>query len=152
MACAAGSCVNMTLMIKLNCEKIVLNFKLIILTKITQSSISPPNLGPKFMKLSLKNLTHWGLFNNNKCSPQLSKIILLNFFEKNSIIDNSCIVVLNISKPPHCTLTHQGLSNHTKSMMRGTMVWEISMWQTNKQPSFTYRNLVVRLMHVWDVP
>jgi len=42
--------------------------------------------------------------------------ILLNFFEKNSIIDNSCIVVLNISKPPRCTLTHQGLSNHTKSM------------------------------------
>jgi hypothetical protein len=51
MACAAGSCVNMTLMIELNCEKAVLSFKLSIVTKITQSSISPPNLGVKFYEI-----------------------------------------------------------------------------------------------------
>jgi hypothetical protein len=44
--------------------------------------------------------------------------VLLNF--------NTINVALNIMKPPWCNPPHQGLSNNTKSMVGGTMVWEIS--------------------------
>jgi hypothetical protein len=39
-------------------------------------------------------------------------------------------------------LIHWELFNGAKSMVRGTMIWEISTWQTNqtnKQPSFINR-------------
>jgi hypothetical protein len=41
-------------------------------------------------------------------------------------------------KPRQCTPIHQGLSNGTKSMVRGIVVWEINMTnKTNYALSFT---------------
>jgi hypothetical protein len=41
-------------------------------------------------------------------------------------VQPSCTIGLNIAKPPWCTHTHQGLSNGTKGMAGGTVIWEIS--------------------------
>jgi hypothetical protein len=61
-------------------------------------------------------------------APISLKYLIKKFLCQNySIFNNSCIVELKITKPPQCSPTHQGLSNGTKSMVRGTMVWEISM-------------------------
>lgn len=65
-------------------------------------------------------------------------LILLNFLSKHcSILNHSCIVNINTTKPYWCTLTNWGLFNDTKS--KGVVVWEISSWQTkqnrtDKQP------------------
>jgi hypothetical protein len=41
-------------------------------------------------------------------------------------------------KPKQCTLIHQGLSNGTKSVARGIVVWEINVTnKTNYALSFT---------------
>jgi hypothetical protein len=52
-------------------------------------------------------------------------------------------------KPTWHTHTHQELSNDTKSVTKGIMVWEISMWQTNKinkQPSFIDPDVFISLL------
>jgi hypothetical protein len=66
-----------------------------------------------------------------------------------SIFNNFLIVGQNIMKPTWHTHTHQELSNGTKSVTKGTMVWEISTWQTNKtnkQPSFIDLDVFISLL------
>jgi hypothetical protein len=54
--------------------------------------------------------------------------------KKCSIFNNwiSIVVGWKIVKPNQCTPTHWELSNDTKSMARGAVVWEISKWQTKQ--------------------
>jgi hypothetical protein len=52
------------------------------------------------------------------------------------MFNNFSTIDWNIMKLTWCTPIHQGLSNGTKSMARGILV---SIWQTNKQPSFVDR-------------
>jgi hypothetical protein len=52
---------------------------------------------------------------------------LNDFFGKLcSIFNKFSIIGQNIMKPNPCIATHQTLSNGSKSMARGAMVWEIS--------------------------
>jgi hypothetical protein len=96
-----------------------------------------PKLGLTIMKSSPSNPIHRRLFNNIQSLSQFSlkiKTNLENFLWQNSsIFNNSCAIGLNIMKSPLCTPTHEGLPNETKSLMRSVMVWEMSMWPTNKQ-------------------
>jgi hypothetical protein len=69
------------------------------------------------------------------------------------MFNNFSIVSRNIMKPIWRTRTHRGLSNNIKSVTRGTMVWEISTWQTkqaktkqtNKQTNILHRYRSLRL-------
>jgi hypothetical protein len=54
---------------------------------------------------------------------------------------------LNITKPPWCTPTHQGLSKNSKCIRIGTMVWEISMWQI-KQPKVLLLSCLIDRSHL----
>jgi hypothetical protein len=62
------------------------------------------------------------------------------------IYNNFCTISLNITKPLRCTCTYQRFSNIAKSIMRGIVVWEISMWQTNKTNKFPF--LIIDRWHV----
>jgi hypothetical protein len=55
-------------------------------------------------------------------------------FDLNEILMKKCLICNNFSttgqnimKPTPCPLLIEGLSNGTKVVTRGTMVWEISM-------------------------
>jgi hypothetical protein len=60
------------------------------------------------------------------------KKILKIQLRNDSTFDHFSTIGQNIMKPTHCTSSHQGIFNGTKSMARGIVVWEISMLQTNK--------------------
>jgi hypothetical protein len=55
----------------------------------------------------------------------------MNFHEK-FVFNDFFTINWNIMKPTWYTLIHWKLSNNTKNMTKHTMVWEISMWQTNQ--------------------
>ncbi len=66
-------------------------------------------------------------------------LILLNSRWQNCpIFDNSCTICLNITKSPHCTSTHPGLSNNTKSAQE--VLWfgrsQADKTKQNKQTTF----------------
>ncbi len=74
-------------------------------------------------------------------------MILLNFqWENYSSFNNFWIVGLNIKRPHWWIYIHQGLSNGTKCMMKGSgwgvVTWEVSTWQQNKQTTFMDDRLV----------
>ncbi len=99
--------------------------------------IMSPKLGLTIVKSSPRNHIHQKLSNIVKSLSQFSLKIknnLENFLWQNSsIFNNSCAIALNIMRSPWCTSTYGGLPNETKSLTRSVMVWEISMWPTNKQ-------------------
>jgi hypothetical protein len=70
----------MALMIEPNFEYIYFLILLIYWDKkFSQNSMSPPTLGLKFIKSSLRNLPHQGLSSNTKNLPPISleKLILI---------------------------------------------------------------------------
>jgi hypothetical protein len=86
----------------------------------------------------------WRAFQQyHECSSISQKIvffILLNFqWQNGSIFNNSWFVCLNITKPPLCTPTQQGLCNSIKNMAGGSeiLTWWTNRW--NKLPSLEDR-------------
>jgi hypothetical protein len=104
--------------------------------------IISPHLSLKIMKSSPRNLMHQMLSKNTKSTTPISYIYKYIC----SIYNNFCTKSLNITKPPWCTCTYQRFSNIAKSIMRGIVVWEISMWQTNKTNKFP--SLIIDRWHV----
>jgi hypothetical protein len=78
--------------------------------------------------------------NNTKSMPKFHYIFFvftqMNFQWKNYSIFNKFSIVcmfINIMNPIQCTPNnHQRLFNGIKSVAIGAMVWEISIWLTNK--------------------
>ncbi len=123
-------------------------FNSIFSEKNTQNSIShAPHLVLEFFPNSPSlNPIYWGLSNNAKNMPKIPLAILVldinEFWLRNDwTFDHFSTIGQNIMKPTHCTPPHQGIFNGIKSMARGIVVWEISMWQTNKinNQSFFHR-------------
>jgi hypothetical protein len=93
-------------------------------------------------KITSKKSHSLRISSNTKSLLEIFKKILLFFIEflftKNFNID-SYIIGLKIMKPPQCTPIHQGFSIGIKNTRKNKIVWEISMWQTNKLSSLIYR-------------
>jgi hypothetical protein len=72
--------------------------------------------------------------------PNIFEIFSFDFieFSMKKFFNNSCIVCLNIMKPPWCTHAHQGLSYGMKSVKNGNLVWvgDLNMTKQNKQITF----------------
>jgi hypothetical protein len=128
VACAIGPSVNLfPNYLNLSFE-ILLNFQWQNLFKIQYLM----HLGSIDCKITYKILIIKKFPTMPRVGPNfLQKIsfYLLNLQSQNySIFNNSCSIGLNITKQPSGTPTHWGLSNNTKSAIRGVMVWEMSMW------------------------
>ncbi len=109
--------------------------------------IISPHLSLKIMKSSIKFLMHQRLSKNTKSTTPISYLYIIAQYS-----NNSCTISLNITRPPQFTCIYQGFSNITKSIMRGIVVWEISMWQTNKTnklPSLIIDRWHVMLAKLW---
>jgi hypothetical protein len=132
-----SSSANKFMTIKLNCEIYILKFKFIWDDKIYSKFNISPILGLKITNSPSRNPTHQRLSKSTKISPLFYFILFkynkfVGFFFNCSIFNNSYIVSLKIMKPPWCTPSHWKLSKITKSTIKGTMVWEISTWQTKQ--------------------
>ncbi len=113
-------------------KKFIFNFPLIFINKNDSKFNISHILCLKFTTSPPWNPTHWGLSNNTKSEPQFPyKFKFFYYFQWQtySKFNNPCIISLNVTKRPLCTLTHQELSNSTKSIVASVVVWEILTWQ-----------------------
>jgi hypothetical protein len=87
---------NMALMIKLHCEKNILNFRVISINEHDSKFNISTTLGLQIMKSHLRNLIHQGL---SPISLKYLAFIFRFFFDKNYLIfNNFCTIGLNITK------------------------------------------------------
>jgi hypothetical protein len=103
---------NMTLMIRPNCEKNVKKFKLFLLTKLLKIQLLP-HLGFKVTKSPPRNPKHQGVSSNTKRLPQFPDKIVFDLieFSMTKLFNNSSMLSLKITKPPQYTFTLQKISN-----------------------------------------
>ncbi len=135
IACAINLNENKTLMIKFNCEFFSTNMNLFLMTKLFQIRYLPHLRSKNYRSHTSKKSHSWWAFQQyQELAPiSLNWFCWIFFWQNCSIFNNSCTLCLNQTSAMHPYSLK--LFNTTKITTHSDVVWEISMWETNKLPS-----------------